>query len=58
MKVLKARTPADIIAKFRVVHNLPRVEGDSLRTIQALNAAYNVTATRDGWYVATPKAPT
>jgi hypothetical protein len=56
-KPLKARTPADLILKFRKAHGVARIEGDSLRTIQALNEKYDVTASRSGFYVATPKAP-
>lgn len=56
-KTLKARVPADLILKVRKAEGWPRVAGDSLATIKAMKELYDITATRDGFYVATPRCP-
>ena len=54
-RVLRARIADDLILKVRKAEGWPHIEGDKLATIKHMNALYSVTATRDGWYVATPK---
>lgn len=54
-KTHKARVPADLIVKIRNAEGWTRREGDSLHTIRAVKTFYDVTVTREGWYVATPK---
>jgi hypothetical protein len=52
-RVLKARIPADLIDAIYRAEGWAKVEGEV--RVRRCNAAYRITRSRDGWYVATPK---
>ena len=47
--VLKAKTPADLLDKIRKEEGWPRVEGDSLITVQKAREKYNLTKTHNAY---------
>jgi hypothetical protein len=57
MRMITAKTPADLIEKIRKIEGIARVEGDSLNTIQVIKSLYDIRKDyQKNRYVAIKKA--